>query len=435
MATVTSDELTKRQIYCPAFAMNASRAPLVTPVLIAGCLILMISFAIRSAFGIFQIPIAEEFGWLRAEFSMAIAIQNLAWGIGQPIFGAIAEKIGDRKAITFGALLYAIGLALSSAATEPWQHNILEVAVGFGVAGTAFGMILAVVGRASSEENRSMSLAIATAAGSAGQIFGPPVVESLLGVLPFQTVFLVLAAAVLSVLLVLPLLSAPPKATRADLEQSLGATLVRAFRDPSYGLIFLGFFSCGYQLGFITAHFPAFITEMCGPIAPGGALHTMGITTTSALGAIAISIVGFFNIAGTLAAGWLGNRYQKKNLLALVYTGRTIAAATFILLPMTPTTVLVFSAVMGTLWLATVPLTSGLVAHIYGLRYMGTLYGFVFLSHQIGSFLGVWLGGRMYDISGDYTLVWWVGVGVGAFSALVHLPVRERRPAEPIATA
>jgi predicted MFS family arabinose efflux permease len=168
---------------------------------------------------------------------------------------------------------------------------------------------------------------------------------------------------------------------------------------------------------------------MCGPILPGGVLHSIGITTTSALGAVSISLIGLFNIAGTLAAGWLGKRYTKKYLLAGIYALRTVAAAAFILMPITPTSVLVFSAVMGGLWLATVPLTSGLVAHLYGLRYMGTLYGIIFLSHQIGGFLGVWLGGRFYDIYGDYTLVWWIGVGVGAFSALVHLPVRENRPA------
>ena len=405
------------------------RASLLTPVLLAGSAILLLSFAIRSAFGLFQIPVAEEFDWPRAEFSFAIALQNLAWGIGQPFFGAIAEKIGDRKAIIIGALLYSAGLILSSGATLPWQHDLLQIVVGFGIAGTGFGVILAIVGRASSAENRSMSLAIATATGSAGQIVGPPVVEWLLGPFHFQTVFLILGVAVLSVLLFLPLLAAPPRATKADLEESLGSVLTRAFRDPSYTLIFLGFFSCGYQLGFITAHFPAFVTEMCGPIAPGGMLAGMGITTTSALGAAAIAVIGFFNIAGTLTAGWLGNRYQKKNLLALIYTGRTIAAAVFILLPITPASVLVFSAVMGALWLATVPLTSGLVAHLYGVRYMGTLYGVIFLSHQIGSFLGVWLGGRMYDITGDYMLVWWIGVGIGAFSALVHLPVRERRTA------
>jgi MFS family permease len=225
----------------------------------------------------------------------------------------------------------------------------------------------------------------------------------------------------------LPLMRAPIQAGRAELEESLSEILGKAFKDPSYTLIFLGFFSCGYQLAFITAHFPAFVTELCGPIQVGGMLHNIGITTTSALGAVAISIIGLANIAGTLLAGWAGKRYSKKYLLAGIYTGRTVIAALFILFPITPTSVLLFSAGMGALWLATVPLTSGLVAHIYGLRYMGTLYGIVFFSHQLGSFLGVWLGGRMYDAFGSYTVVWWIGVGVGAFSAIVHLPIRERR--------
>jgi len=376
---------------------------------------------------VFQIPIAEEFGWLRAEFSLAIAIQNLAWGIGQPIFGAMAERIGDRKAIVMGAVVYAAGLVLSSFAVSPEAHQLYEILVGFGIAGTGFGVILAVVGRASSDENRSMSLAIATAAGSAGQVFGPPVAEALLGWMSWQMVFVVFAGAVLMVLAFLPLMRAPEPASRVEIEESMGEILKRAFRDPSYTLIFLGFFSCGYQLGFVTAHFPAFVTEMCGPIAPGGALHAVGITTTSALGAIAIAVIGLANIAGTLTAGWLGKRYSKKYLLAGVYAARTVVAGTFILVPMTPTSVLLFSVGMGALWLATVPLTSGLIAHLYGLRYMGTLYGIVFFSHQLGSFMGVWLGGRMYDVYGDYTMVWWVGVGVGAFSALVHLPVKEAR--------
>jgi MFS family permease len=400
--------------------------PLFTPVLLSGCIILLVCFAIRASFGVFQIPIANEFGWARAEFSMAIAIQNLAWGIGQPIFGALAEKIGDRRAIVIGAVIYALGLALSAAAIEPWQHNLLEIAVGFGIAGTGFGVILAVVGRASSDENRSMSLAIATAAGSGGQIIGAPTAEWLMRFMPFQSVFLIFAAAILVVLIALPMMRAPSLATKVELEDSLGQVLGKAFRDPTYTLIFLGFFSCGYQLSFVTAHFPAFVSEMCGPIQPGGVLHSMGVTTTTALGAIAISLIGLANIGGTLLAGWAGNRFPKKYLLAGIYTGRTIAAAIFILMPITPTSVIVFSIVMGSLWLATVPLTSGLVAHIYGLRYMGTLYGIVFFSHQLGSFLGVWLGGRMYDLTGDYTAVWWVGVGVGAFSAIVHLPVRER---------
>ncbi|GAA4221247.1 MFS family permease [Sagittula marina] len=405
-------------------------APIMTPVLIVGCVIIMISFAIRASFGVFQIPIAAEFGWARSEFSLAIAIQNLAWGIGQPLFGALAEKIGDRKAIIGGALIYAAGLVLSSVSETPFAMQAWEVLVGFGIAGTGFGVILAVVGRASSAENRSMSLAIATAAGSAGQVFGAPVAEALLSIMSWQGVFVVFAGTIIAVLAALPLMRAPV-ASKTEIEESMGTILNRAFRDPSFTLLFLGFFSCGYQLAFITAHFPAFVTELCSPIMAGSLLSNIGITTTSALGAIAISLIGLFNIVGTLTAGYFGKRLPKKYLLAGIYTARTIAAGAFILLPITPTSVLIFSAVMGGLWLATVPLTSGLIAHLYGLRYMGTLYGIVFLSHQIGGFLGVWLGGRMYDVYGDYTLVWWFGVGVGAFSALVHLPIRENRPAPP----
>ncbi|GGL62774.1 MFS transporter [Wenxinia marina] len=399
---------------------------LLSPVLIAGSIIILTGFAIRASFGVFQIPIAEEFGWPRAEFSLAIAIQNLAWGIGQPIFAAIAERIGDRKAIILGAITYAVGLVLSAGATTPLGAQMTEILVGFGVAGTGFGVILAVVGRASSDDNRSMSLAIATAAGSAGQVVGAPLAEWMLGFLAWQSVFLVFAAAILAVLAVLPMMRAPV-VPKAELEESMGRILGRAFRDPSYTLIFLGFFSCGYQLAFVTAHFPALVTQMCDPILPGTTLYNLGITSTSALGAIAISLIGLCNIAGTLAAGWAGKRYPKKYLLAGIYTGRTLVAAWFILTPITPATVLIFSVVMGSLWLATVPLTSGLVAHLYGLRYMGTLYGIVFFSHQLGSFLGVWLGGRFYDAFGNYTAVWWVGVAVGAFSAIVHLPIRESR--------
>ncbi|WP_085307034.1 MFS transporter [Planktotalea arctica] len=410
-----------------------TQSSLFTPVLFVGCVIILVNFAIRASFGVFQIPIAAEFNWMRSEFSLAIAIQNLAWGVGQPIFGALAEKIGDRKAIIIGAFIYAAGLVLSSFAVTPEAHQMLEILVGFGIAGTGFGVILAVVGRASSDANRSMSLAIATAAGSAGQIVGAPTAEFLLSMMPWQNVFIIFAAAILAVLMLLPFMRAPQTAGRAELEQSMGAALRGAFKDPTYTMIFLGFFSCGYQLAFITAHFPAFVTEMCGPILPGGALHAAGITTTSALGALAIALIGAANIGGTLFAGWLGNRYSKKYLLAGIYTGRTIIAAIFIMLPITPTSVIVFSVAMGSLWLATVPLTSGLVAHIYGLRYMGTLYGIVFFSHQLGSFLGVWLGGRMYDIYGSYTAVWWVGVGVGAFSAIIHLPIKERPLERPLA--
>lgn len=407
------------------------------PVLVAGSVIIMVGFAIRASFGVFQIPIAHEFGWARSEFSFAIAIQNLFWGIGTPIFGAIADRFGDRKAVIAGAICYALGLVLSAYAVTPGQHQLLEMLVGFGIAGTGFGVILAVIGRAASDENRSIALGIGTAAGSAGQIIGPIAAEYLMRFMPWQSVFMIFAACILAVLIFLPMLSGPRKtmATSSAPEESMMATLKKAIADPSYTFIFLGFFSCGYQLAFITAHFPAFILEVCSAIAPGSLLASIGITTTSALGAVAIGVIGFTNIFGTVAAGWLGQKYSRKYLLAGLYTLRTIVAAIFILMPITPTSVLVFASIMGALWLATVPLTSGLVAEIYGLKYMGTLYGLVFFSHQLGGFLGVWLGGFMYDAFGDYTFVWWVGVLVGAFSAIVHLPIDETPMEQRLETA
>ncbi len=408
-------------------AAARTQSSLITPVLIGGSIILMLGFAVRASFGVFQIPIATEFGWARIEFSLAIAIQNLAWGIGQPVFAAIGEKFGDRKAIILGALVYALGLVLSAYGTTPGELQLWNILIGCGIAGTGFGVILAMVGRAAPDEHRSMALGIATAAGSAGQIIGPPAAAYLLGLMDWPSVFLVFAGVVLASLMLLPMLRASEAASRTEIEESMGAVVNRAIRDPNFILIFLGFFSCGYQLAFMTAHFPAFVAEVCGAIDPGGLLAGLGITTTSQLGAWAIGLIGLANIFGTILAAKLGNHYQKKSLLALIYTGRTVIAAWFILVPMTPITVIVFSLAMGTLWLATVPLTAGLIGYIYGLRYMGTLYGIVFFSHQLGSFLGVWMGGKFYDLYGSYETVWWIGVGVGAFSAVVHLPIREAR--------
>lgn len=401
---------------------------LFTPVLLTGGIILLISFAVRSSFGLFQIPIANDLGWLRADFSLAIAIQNLAWGIGQPIFAAIGEKFGDRLAIFLGAILYAIGLLFSSYAITPGQHHLLEIMVGFGIAGTGFGVILSIVGRATPDKHRSLALGIATAAGSAGQVIGPPIAQALLNHWSWQAVFMFMALLVLLPILLLPLLKAPDHSqqVKTQLDESIINTVNRALGDRPFLLIFVGFFSCGYQLAFLTAHFPAFITEVCSAIEPGSLLSSLDINSTSSLGAWAIALVGVTNIAGTILAGWLGNYYSRKYLLALIYTLRTFVAAIFILMPITPLSVVIFSLVMGILWLATVPLTSGLLAQIYGLRYMGTLYGIVFFSHQLGSFMGVWLGGFMYDLYGNYTLVWWVGVGVGALSAIVNLLMDER---------
>ena len=401
--------------------------PLITPVLLAGCFIILVGFSIRASYGVFQIPIANEFGWPRAEFSLAIAIQNLAWGFGSPFFGAMAERMGDRKAIILGAILYALGLVFSAGATTPLEHQIYEILVGFGIAGTGFGVILAVIGRASSDENRQMSLSIATASGSAGQIIGPPAAIALLSLMEWQMVFIVFAASILSVLVLLPFMKAPEMATKDEIEESLGDILKLASRDPSFAMIFIGFFACGYQLAFITAHFPALVTEMSAPVESYGWCGDLGITTTAALGGLSISVIGFANIIGTLVAGWAGKKYKKKWLLSGIYAGRSIVSAWFILTPITANTVLIFSFALGFLWLATVPLTSGLVAHIYGLKYMATLYGIVFFSHQLGSFVGVWLGGVLYDDYGTYTFVWWVGIAIGIVSAIIHLPIKEEK--------
>lgn len=409
---------------------------LIHPILIAGCLIIMVSFAIRSSFGLFQIPIADEFGWLRSEFSLAIALQNLFWGIGQPIFGALAEKYGDRKAIVAGIFCYALGLCLSAFAITPGQHQVLEMIIGFGIAGTGFGLILAIVGRATSDRHRSVALGITTAAGSVGQLIGPPIAQSLLANMPWQDVFLVFAGLILITLLAVKTLHVPKPTVTANspAEEPMGVVVQRAIKDPTFIFLFIGFFSCGYQLAFITAHFPALITEMCSAINPASLIQSLGVTTTSGLGAMAIALIGFANIGGTIFAGWLGNRYSRKYLLASIYMLRTIISVIFIMNPITPESVVLFSILMGALWLATVPLTAGLIGHIYGLKYMGTLYGLVFLSHQIGGFLGVWLGGALYDYYGDYIMVWWIGIVVGLFSAIIHLPVNEQ-PKTQLATA
>ena len=400
------------------------KSNLFTPILISGSLILLLGFAIRSTFGLFQIPIAEEFLWARSEFSLAIAIQNLAWGIGTPIFSAFAEKYGDRKAITIGLILYALGVFISSTASSPEAHQFLNVLIGFGIAGSGFGPILGVIGRSASPEKRSLALGIATAAGSAGQVIGPPFAAILLSIMPWSSVFEVFAIISILTIILVPILKFDSSNISKQNDEKMSKVLIEASKDPTYIMLFLGFFSCGFQLAFITAHFPAFIAESSSPIIQGSIISLV-CSSVEGLGALSIALIGLFNIVGSVLAGALGKDYTKKYLLAIIYTGRTIAAILFIISPITPLTVVIFSIVMGALWLATVPLTAGLIGYIYGLKYMGTLYGIVFLSHQIGSFVGVWLGGWFYDLYGSYTIVWWVGIGVGAFSAIIHLPVKE----------
>ena len=281
-----------------------------TPVLIGGSLILLISFAIRSTFGLFQIPIAEEFLWARSEFSMAIAIQNLAWGIGTPIFSAFAEKFGDRKAITLGLILYAIGIFISSSASTPEAHQFLNILIGFGIAGSGFGPILAVVGRTASPEKRSLALGITTAAGSAGQVVGPPFAAILLDIMPWSSVFTIFAIISILTIFFVPLLKSKPIVSKKEIESNLSDVLRDAFKDPTYIMLFLGFFSCGFQLAFITAHFPAFIAEASSPIVQGS-LISIFCNSVASLGALSIALIGLFNIVGSITAGAMGKNYTK----------------------------------------------------------------------------------------------------------------------------
>ena len=345
-----------------------------TPILISGSLILLISFAIRSTFGLFQIPIASDFLWARSEFSLAIAVQNLAWGVGTPIFSAFAEKYGDRKAITLGLILYALGIFISSTASTPEAHQLLNIIIGFGIAGSGFGPVLAVVGRSAKPETRSLSLGITTAAGSAGQVVGPPFAALLLSIMPWSSVFEIFALISILTIILVPFLKGNDSSTVKKSNEKLSDALIYALKDPTYIMLFLGFFSCGFQLAFITAHFPAFIVEASSPIVQGSIISLL-CNSVEGLGALSMALIGFFNSIGCVLAGALGKNYTKKYLLSLIYTGRTIAAILFITFPITPISVAVFSMVMGSLWLATVPLTSGIIGYIYGLKYMGTLYG------------------------------------------------------------
>ena len=275
------------------------------PILIVGSFILLISFALRSTFGLFQIPIAEEFLWARSEFSLAIAVQNLAWGIGTPLFSAFAEKYGDRKAITVGLLLYAIGIFISSSATSPEAHQFLNILIGFGIAGSGFGPVLAVVGRSASDSNRSLALGITTAAGSAGQVVGPPLAAVLLSMMPWTNVFEIFAIITLITIVLVPILKTENKKRDKELNYNLSHALKEAMQDPTFIMLFLGFFSCGFQLAFITAHFPAFIAETSSPIIQGSMISLV-CNSMEGLGALSIALIGLFNIVGSVVAGVVG---------------------------------------------------------------------------------------------------------------------------------
>lgn len=399
-------------------AATASRLPIL--IVICGCIIAAMGFGPRSAMGFFQLPMLEEKGWDRTTFGLAMAIQNIFWGFGQPVFGAIADRFGTWRVLALGGVIYAAGLLLMATADTPAMlHLGGGVLVGLGVAASSFGIVLAAFARNVPAESRSVVFGIGTAAGSAGMFLFAPISQGLIDTVGWSDTLVWLGIA----MLVIPVLAIPltgnaksGRVSQAEYEQTAGAALREAFAHQSYVLLVTGFFVCGFQVAFITAHFPAYLGDV-------------GIEARYAV--LAIAFIGLFNIVGSLASGVIGQRYSKPAFLSLIYVSRSIAVTAFILLPVTPTSVIVFSIVMGLLWLSTVAPTNALVATFFGTRHLGMLGGIVFLSHQVGSFLGVWLGGYLRDVTGSYDIVWWLGVALGLFAAVVHWPIAEAPVARP----
>jgi MFS family permease len=395
-----------------------------TRVLVAGALILTLAMGIRQTFGLFLSPMSVDLGTGRESFGLAMAIQNLLWGALQPVSGMIADKYGPLRVILVGTILYVAGLVVMSGAGGALQLTIGGgLLVGMAMSCTSFAVVLGAVGRVVPAEKRSMALGVASAGGSFGQFIMAPVGQQLISSLGWPQAFLAMAGlalvmAPLALLLASPRVPAPHRGGGIiDFEQSLSQAIAEAGRHRGYLYLTAGFFVCGFQVVFIAVHLPAYLTDL--GLRPG-------------LGATALALIGFFNIIGTWTCGALGGRYPKKYLLASLYTLRALVIAVFLVAPKTEATVLVFAAAMGLLWLGTVPLTSGMVAHIFGVRYMTTLFGIVFFSHQVGSFLGVWLGGVVFDATGSYDAIWIASIIIGLIAAVLHLPIPERplRPAE-----
>lgn len=398
--------------------MSFSRIPAASLwLIISGCLLLMLSFGLRSSFGLFVEPINQVNGWGRDIIGLALAIQNLAWGLIAVLAGGLADRFGNVKVIVGGAVLYALGLWMTAGVSEIWTLNAgAGVLVGAGVAGTAFGIVLPAMAKAVAPEQRQWVLGVGTAAGSMGQFVLVPVAQRLIDTFGWSGALNVMALMALGIAaLAMPLAArkegtAQGGALSGGCEGSFQDTIVVARGHLSYWLLTLGFFVCGFHVAFITVHMPAFLTDE-------------GFDPSVA--AWSISLIGLCNVAGSLLSGACSGRVPMRSVLIGIYAGRAIAISLFMLLPMTLTTVLVFSCVMGFLWLATVPPTTGLVAAMFGTRYMATLYGVVFLGHQVGSFSGVWLGGWLYETTGSYDGLWWGGVALSLVAMALHWPIRE----------
>src|SRR3954470_2526760 len=397
----------------PAVPKIGWRTPLI--IILCGCLISLCTNGPRSTFGFFLQPMSADLHWGRDIFAFAIAIQNIVNGIGQPFSGALADRFGTVRALIAGAVLYAIGLVLMAYSTTPGMLTLSAgVLIGFGLSGASFPIVLASFGKLMPPEWRSTAFGIGTAAGSFGQFLFSPLAVVLLGSVGWHNALLIYACIVLLVLpLSLALASRGQDLGTASsaVPQSFRDALSEAFGHGSYVLLVLGFFTCGFHVAFITTHLPPYLVDKGLDASWGGWV---------------VAFIGLFNIVGSITAGVLGGRLPKRYLLSTIYALRAVIISAFLLVPLTPVSALTFGACMGVLWLSTVPLTSGLVAMMFGVRYMATLFGFVFFSHQVGSFIGVYLGGYLYERTGSYDVVWWLGVGLGIFAALVHLPIREQ---------
>jgi predicted MFS family arabinose efflux permease len=389
--------------------------PFPLTIIIAGCIIILLTFGPRSAMGLFQIPMLADTGWDRTTFGIAIAIQNLFWGFGQPFFGAIADKYGAGRVLVASSVLYSSGLFITAIAPEPvWLHIGAGLLMGLGISSGTFSVLLAIFARNVSAEKRSFAFGLATAFSSLSMLLFTPLSQGLIEKFGWSEALLWMSA----LMLIIPFFAIPLRGNGSNgihstdnINQSISAAMREAFGHKSYLLLASGFFVCGFQVAFITVHFPAYLSDI-------------GIDATYAV--LALALIGLFNIAGSLGSGILGQKYSKPKMLSFIYIARSVAVTLFLLIPQSPTTVIIFACVMGLLWLSTVAPTNALVAIMFGTKHMGLLGGIIFFSHQIGSVLGVALGGYLYDTFGTYNPVWWASVVLGIFAALVHLPIVEK---------
>jgi MFS family permease len=404
----------------PASARSTWRTPLV--IIVCGCAIGMLGFGPRSSLGFFVQPMSHEFAWGRDVFGLAIAIQNLLWGLGQPLAGAIADRFGLPRVMFVGALLYAGGLLLMRYAATPLSLDLgAGVLIGLGLAGCSFNLVLSAFSKLLPAEKRGLALGAGTAAGSFGQFLFAPVGVALIDNFGWQAALTVFAGLMLLIIPLSLALSTPP-ATSTNVssagQQTFTTALAEAFGHRSYVLLVLGFFTCGFQLAFITVHLPAYLVDR-------------GISAQ--IGGWVVAAIGLFNIMGSLGVGWLQGIFPKRYILSLIYLARALSILAFISLPITPLSAIVFGAATGLTWLSTVPPTSALVALMFGTRWLATLYGFAFVSHQVGGFLGVWLGGIVFERFGSYTPIWWLSILFGVLSALINLPIVEKPVARVVA--